>query len=229
MIAPQFVNVGAANLTRNISTIGALDDSMAGYDDEWIYATTMLVWDTARQSYTQYGWAGTSPETVDGMPELNNTWLDQSTEETDDTIDVGQGFWIKAAEAGTMTISGEVPSGNNIPAGGLVVDLVAGFNMVANPYPMEVPVSTFGQLDSSMAGYDDEWIYATTMLVWDNARQSYTQYGWAGTSPETVDGMPELNNTWLDQSTEETDDTIAQGASVWIKAATAGTITFPEL
>ena len=163
------------------------------------------------------------------MPELNNQWLDQSTEETDDTVDVGQGFWIKTASAGTMTISGEVPSGSNIPAGGLVVNLVAGLNMVANPYPMEVPVSTFGQLDSKMAGYDSNWIYANEMMMWDATKQDYVNYGWAGTSPETVDEMPELNNTWLDQSTEATDDKIPQGAAVWIKAASAGTITFPEL
>ena len=77
-----------------------------------------------------------------------------------------------------------------------------------------------------MAGYDDEWTYATEMRVWDPATKSYATYGWAGTSPETVDDMPELNNTWLDAATEATDDTIPAGASVWIKAATAGTITF---
>ena len=229
MIAPQFVNVGADTLTRDISTIGVLNDSMAGYDEDYFYATDMMVWDTARQSYTYYGWAGTSPGEIDDMDELNNTWLDQSTEETDDTINVGNGFWIKAASAGTMTISGEVPSENQIPDGGLVINLVAGFNMVANPYPQAVPVSTFGTLDSSMAGYDEDYFYATDLMVWDTARQSYTYYGWAGTSPGDIDDMAELNNTWLDQSTEATEDTIPQGAAVWIKAATAGTITFPEL
>ena len=163
------------------------------------------------------------------MPELNNTWLDAGTEATDDTVDVGQGFWIKAGTAGTMTISGEVPSANNVPAGGLVVNLVQGFNMVANPYPMAVPVSTFGQLDASMSGYGDDYLYKTELMAWDPTKQDYVNYGWAGTSPEDIDSMPELNNTWLDAGTEATDDTIAQGACVWIKAEKAGTITFPEL
>ena len=237
MVAPQFVYVGSDSLTRGISTIGTLANAsggaMAGYDDDYFYATTMKVWDSTKQDYISYGWAGTSPEDIDDMAELNNTWLDAGTEETDDTVDVGQGFWVKAAEAGTMTISGEVPSGNNIPAGGLVVNLVAGFNMVANPYPMEVPVSTFGVLANSsggaMAGYDDDYFYATTMKVWDSSKQDYVSYGWAGTSPGEIDDMDELNNTWLDAGTEETTDKIPAGAAVWIKAAEAGTITFPEL
>jgi len=236
MVAPQFVNVGANSLTRGISTIGDLKNpsggAMAGYDEDYAYATDLLVWDSAAQDYTYYGWAGTSPEEIDDMPELNNTWLDQGTEETDDTIDVGQGFWIKTTSAGTLTISGEVPSGNNIPSGGLVVNLVSGLNMVANPYPMEVPVSTFGMItdsnDGAMDGYDEDYSYAVDLIVWDPARQDYSYYGWAGTSPEEIDDMAELNNTWLDQGTEETSDKIAQGAAVWIKTTKAGKITFPE-
>ncbi len=237
MIAPQFVFVGSDSLTRDISTIGTLANAsggaMAGYDADYFYATEMKVWDPAQQTYVEYGWAGTSPEDIDDMAELNNTWLDAGTEETDDTIGVGNGFWVKAAEAGTMTISGEVPSGNNIPAGGLVVNLVKGFNMVANPYPQAVPVSTFGVLATSsggaMPGYDADYFYDTEMKVWDPAQQTYIEYGWAGTSPEDIDDMAELNNTWLDAGTEETDDKVPQGASVWIKAGAAGTITFPEL
>ena len=229
MIAPQFVDVGATTLTRDISTIGVLDDSMAGYDTDYAYATDLMMWDSSKQDYVYYGWAGTSPGDIDDMAELNNTWLDQLTEETTDTVDVGQGFWVKAGTAGTMTISGEVPSENNIPAGGLVVNLVQGFNMVANPYPMAVPVSTFGQLDAAMSGYDTDYVYATDLMMWDSSKQDYVYYGWAGTSPGDIDDMAELNNTWLDQLTEETSDTIPAGACVWIKAEKAGTITFPEL
>ena len=221
MVAAQFGLVGANSLERDISHIGTLDDQMAGYDSEWTYATEMRVWNPTKEGYTTYGWAGTSPETVDDMPELNNTWLDAATEATDDTIDITSGVWIKAATAGTFTVSGEVPSDGTV-----VVPLVAGYNMIANPFPAEVPVSTFGMLDASMAGYDNEWTYATEMRVWNPTKEGYTTYGWAGTSPETVDDMPELNNTWLDAATEATDDTIPAGASVWIKAATAGTITF---
>ena len=221
MVAAQFVPVGSDALEREISTIGTLDSSMAGYDDEYTYATEMRVWDATTRMYTTYGWAGTSPETIDKMPELNNTWLDAGTEATDDVLDTSAGVWIKAASAGTFTVSGEVPSEKTIS-----VPLVAGLNMIAYPYPAAVPVSTFGTLDSNMAGYDDEYTYATEMRVWNPNTRMYTTYGWAGTSPETIDKMPELNNTWLDAGTEATEDTIPFGAAVWIKAATSGTITF---
>ena len=113
MVGAQFKIVGADTLERGISTIGTLDDSMAGYDDEWTYATEMRVWDPATEIYTIYGWAGTSPETVDDMPELNNTWLDFNTEETDDVIPIGASVWIKAEKAGTITFTSPLANQGN--------------------------------------------------------------------------------------------------------------------
>lgn len=221
MVSAQFIPVGSSALERDISTVGVLDDTMTGYDDEYTYGTELLVWDSTRQGYTSYGWAGTSPGEIDNMPELNNTWLDAATEETEDTLATTAGAWIRAGTAGTFTVSGEVPSQSTVS-----LSLVAGLNMVANPYPAAVPVSTFGMLDASMAGYDEEYTYATELLVWNPARQGYTSYGWAGTSPGEIDNMPELNNTWLDAATEETEDTIPYGAAVWIRCSASGTITF---
>ena len=108
MVAAQFGLVGANSLERDISHIGTLDDQMAGYDDEYTYATEMRVWDPATTAYTIYGWAGTSPETVDDMPELNNTWLDAGTEATDDVIPAGASVWIKAEKAGTITFTSPI-------------------------------------------------------------------------------------------------------------------------
>ena len=225
MVSAQFIPVGAGTLERGISTIGELKDAngnpMPGYDDEYTYATTMKVWDPTTEKYTTYGWSGSSAGDIDDMPELNNLWLDATTEETDDTVATTSGVWIKAGSAGTFTVSGEVP---NTPT--VQLSLVAGLNLVANPYPAAVPVASFGTLDSTMSGYDDEYTYATTMKVWDPATEKYTTYGWSGTSAGEIDDMPELNNQWLDATTEATTDVIPYGAGVWIKAEKAGTITF---
>ena len=220
MVSAQFVAVGDESGAIDIAKFGTLDSAMSGYDDEYTYATEMRVWDPARKGYTTYGWAGTSGTDVDGDESYDNQWLDLDTEITEDTIPVTSGVWIKAEKAGTLTCAGEVPSGTK------VVNLVAGFNMVANPFPAAVPVASFGTLDSSMSGYDDEYTYATEMRVWDPARKGYTTYGWAGTSGTDVDGDPSYDNQWLDLDTEITEDVIPAGASVWIKAEKAGTITF---
>ena len=220
MVGAQFVNVGSDTQERAISSIGTLDPTMSGYDDEWTYTTEMLVWDPTTLGYTTYGWAGTSGTDVDGDPSYDNQWLDAATEITTDTIDITSGVWIHTSETGTITFMGEVPPDD------ITKNLVVGYNMVANPYPTEVPVSSFGTLDANMPGYDDEWTYDTELLVWNPATLGYTTYGWAGTSGTDVDGDPSYDNQWLDAATEVTTDTIPAGAAVWIHAGTAGTITF---
>ena len=215
MIGVQFAKVGGANL--DLMTVGALDDGMTGYDDDGVYATEMRVW--TGNGYTTYGWSGTSGTDVDDDPTLDNKWLDRDNEEIDDPAETGMGFWIVAEKAGTMTISGEVPSEQSV-----TVQLSAGFNMVANPYPGKTPITTFGTLDSSYAGYDDDGVYATEMRVWTG--NGYTTYGWSGTSGTEVDEDSTLDNKWLDRDNEEVDGTIDFGTAVWIYAEKAGTITF---
>ena len=221
MVGAQFKNVGEGTLTRPISTIGMLDSRMSGYDNEWTYTTEMLVWDPSTLGYTTYGWAGTSGTDVDDDASYDNQWLDQGTEITTDTISITSGFWIHTSETGTMTISGEVTTNSTV-----TVNLVAGYNLVANPFPAEVPVKSFGTLDPSMPGYDSEWTYDTELLVWNPATLGYTTYGWAGTSGTDVDDDSSYDNQWLDQGTEITTDKIPAGSAVWIHAGTAGSITF---
>lgn len=221
MVGLQFQYVGdATDRTRNISDFGTLDSTFAGYDEDYSYATEMRVWDSARQSYVYYGWSGSSGTDIDDDSSYDNQWLDSATEITDETVLVGDGVWIKAEKAGTITVSGQVVSSD------LSTTLVQGFNLVANPYPQSVPVASFGRLDSSFSGYDADYSYATEMRVWDPARQSYVYYGWSGTSGTEIDDDASYDNQWLDSATEITTAMIPYGAAVWIKAEKAGTITF---
>ena len=177
--------------------------------------TKLQVWDGTDNSYTTYGWAGNSGTEVDDEPELDNTWVDSGCEALDgESLSPSEGVWIIAEKAGTALVSGEVVTTN------ITVNLVAGYNTVCNPYPMAVPVSTFGRLDNSYAGA------VTKLQVWDGTDNSYTTYGWAGNSGTEVDDEPELDYTWVDSGCEKTTDTIPAGAAVWIIAEKAGTITF---
>jgi hypothetical protein len=146
-----------------------------------------------------------------------------TAEDTDDVHSVGGAFWIRAENAGTITTSGEVPSEATI-----TINLRAGLNMVANPYPVEVPVKNFGVLSSNLRGYqDDNYNFINMMQYWNGTR--YVDYGWAGTGPSTVDGdeYAYQDNTWMNYNTaEDTDDVIPIGGAVWIRAEAAGTITF---
>lgn len=223
MVGLQFQYVGdSKDIDHNVADFGILDSTFSGYDGDYSFATEMRVWDPIRQGYVYYGWSGTSGTDIDGDPSYDNQWLDAATEITEDTMRLSDGVWIKAEKAGALLMSGQVYQ----PSEGHSVALVSGFNIVANPYPAEVKVAEFGKLDSSFAGYDGDYSFATELRVWDPVRQGYVYYGWSGTSGTDIDGDPTYDNQWLDSATEITSDVIPVGAAVWIKAEKAGNITF---
>ncbi len=216
MIGVPFKEVATDGATKSITEIGKLSSGFAGYDDNYDFTTRMEVWNGT--GYDFYGWAGTSGTDVDGDASLDNTWTDLDAEPVSETLQVGEGFWVKAANTGTITLAGEVVTTN------VTVSLMSGYNIVANPYPCDLKVTNFGRLDNSFAGYDDNYDFTTRMEVWNGT--GYAFYGWAGTSGTDVDGDASLDYTWTDLDAEPVDTVIPAGSSVWIKADHSGTITF---
>ena len=216
MIGMQFVTVGDQS-AQDLSTAAQLDSAMAGFDDEGTYASKLQTWDGTK--YSTFGWSGSSGTDVLEDDTMNNKWLNVDLEETDDTLAKASAVWIIAEKAGTVTLSGEVPSDASVE-----VPLVAGFNMVANPYPAEVDVADFGVLDSSYAGFDDEGTYASKLQIWNGTK--YTTFGWSGSSGTEVLEDSSLDNKWLNVDLEATDDVVSYGQGVWIIAEKAGSITF---
>ncbi len=218
MIGVQFVQVGGQ--AWNASVVAELDGSMAGFNSDGDYVTEMKIWQNG--TYTTYGWAGTSPSTyeLDGAADLDNKWLNLDYEEEVNPLAGGAAFWVKAGTSGTLTILGEVPNGE------VTIPLSAGYNMVANPLPATVLAADFGKLSANMEGFNSDGDYVTEMKVWENG--TYTTYGWAGTSPSTyeLDGAADLDNKWLNLDYEVTEGTVEVGHAVWIKAGSAGSITF---
>ena len=219
MVGVQFRQVGGGNL--DLSTAGVLEDSFAGFDDEGAFANELQVWNGVN-GYTVYGWSGTSGTDVLEDPTLDNQWVDLDLAAITEEAKAGSGFWIKAATAGDITISGEVPTDATTSQ-----DLTSGFNVVANPYPGAVPVSKFGTLDATFEGFDEEGTFATELQVW-NGVNGYTVYGWSGTSGTDVLEDPSVDGKWVDLDLAVPDDTVTIpfGTAVWIKTPHAGTITF---
>ena len=106
MIGAQFKDVGAASDSKAVTTLGSMDGSFAGFDGDFNFANTMMVWDNAADGYTTYGWAGNAPSSLDpDYAEMDNTWLSFSAEPTEDVIPAGAGVWIITANAGTATFT----------------------------------------------------------------------------------------------------------------------------
>jgi len=109
------------------------------------------------------------------------------------------------------------------------ISLSEGFNMIGVQFNTvgggTLDLATVGQLAATMPGFDEDGNYDTTMRVWNG--NGYDTYGWSGTSGTDYAEDPTLDNKWLDFSTMETVSTpIPYGTAVWIKAGTAGSITF---
>ena len=214
LVGGQFVEIGGAN--RDLSTSFILDDSFAGYDAKYKFKTRLQVWNGG--GYDTYGWAGDSGTEVDDDPSLDYTWTDLGAEAVEDEVPPTEGVWIIAEKAGVATVSGEVVTTN------VTINLVSGYNLVCNPYPMEMPITSFGRLDDSFAGYDSKYKFKTRLQVWNGG--GYDTYGWAGDSGTEVDDDPSLDYTWTDLGAEATNAKIPTGAAVWIIAEKSGTITF---
>ena len=197
-----------------------MDASYAGYDGDYEFYNIMRPWLADKQAYAFYGWAGTSGTDIDDDETLDNTWTDLNAEAVDGAYKNGDGFWVKAEKAGAITLLGEV---NTAP---VTFDLVAGWNLVANPYPIDIPVTNFGKLDDAQPGYDEDYEFSCILRPWLADKQAYAFYGWAGTSGTDIDDDETLDNTWTDLNAEATDAVIKAGESVWIKVPKAGTISF---
>ena len=211
----QFVNVGGG--LKDLTDSFIMDSSYKGYNADYDFFTRMQVWNG--NGYDFYGWAGTSGTDVDDDPDLDNTWTDMAAEAVDGVdFKPFSGVWIRAEKAGTVLVSGEVVTTN------ITVALEEGFNLICNPFPAAIPVSTFGVLDSSFKGYNADYDFFSRMQVWNG--NGYDFYGWAGTSGTDVDDDPDLDNTWTDMAAEATDAVIPAGGAVWIRAEKAGTISF---
>ena len=108
MIGVQFQQVGGEDLI--LANYGALDPSMAGFDEDELFATEMLLW--TGNGYTTYGWSGTSGTDVYDDDSYDNQWLDANSMEpaTSVTVPFGHAVWIKAEKAGTITFKNPTSS-----------------------------------------------------------------------------------------------------------------------
>ncbi len=216
LIGSQFLNVGAT--TKDINDFIIDGSALAGLDDEGMYQTTMRVWDGS--AYTYYGWLDADDGTANEVPEWNNTWLqyDMSDIAIED-MDLGKGVWLITPNAGTITVSGEVSSSDTY-----TVNVNAGFNIVANPFPAAISIQN---IKCNLDGLDDEGMYQTTMRVWDGS--AYTYYGWLDAEDGTNNEVPEWNNSWLlyDMS-DLAKETLNVGQAIWFIAPSAGTVTFTK-
>lgn len=159
-----------------------LSNAFTGLSDE----SVLFVWN-ANNTYTRYTY-------YDGYG-----WYQGVTEANDVEIAQGSAMWLREGGTGSTPIhSGNVPESDTID-----VNIVAGFNLISNPYPVNLRI---GDIDTSGLNEND------VIFVWGG--ESYTRYTY-------YEGYG-----WYQGVAEANDIEIPAGQGIWLRAETSGTITF---
>ena len=240
MLSSQFVVVGSDNIPLDLTDATNLT-GQPSFNDSGDAQTTLRFWTGG--GYTYYGWAGNltgeNPDMAEEIADelgvdpatLNNHWLDGDYAVVDDPMENGEGFWLYAKTGGTLTIAGQVLDTDTETR-----DLVAGLNMVASPWPMNVSLTKISV--TGQPSFNESGDAQTTLRVWTGG--GYTYYAWAGNltgeNPDMAEEIADelgvdpttLNNHWLNGDYEIADDEIEIGTSFWIYAKNSGTITFSK-
>ena len=189
LITLPFADLDAENLEYPISKISG---SLAA-NNSASRADTLVVMN-ADKSFTTY------QNKADG-------WVKEGeTEVTTDTVKPGQAVYLnKARQAGSVTVSGKVA-----PEATKTVALAVGYNLVANPYPVEIAIAS---LTGEIAANNNASRADTLMVL--NADKTYTTYQCKAAG-------------WVKEGeTDVTTDTIQPGQGfVYNKSRQAGSLTF---
>ena len=176
--------------------------------DSLSFNAQLLCWDGA--GYAFYGWSGEV-----GDEDLDNQWLDDQYEIADIPAANGTGFWIDTSESATVIFSGEVPAEDAV-----TVNVSAGYNLIANPFPETISIQKITSTDLPAMDLDS-LAFNAQLLTWNGS--GYSFYGWAGEV-----GDEALDNKWLDDQYEEATATLDIGKGCWIQTSAPGTVTFTK-
>jgi hypothetical protein len=166
-----------------------------------------------------------TPE-MEGMGVEAGKWFDMNFfANADITLENGDAYWIvSASNSAKVTITGEVPTTANS------INIVPGYNMVANPYPKAVKINDLFTI-SGLTGLD--WTFATeagdTLMIWDPSAQGYiTTLNYTGdvVTPE-MEGMGIEAGKWFDMNFfANAEVEIPASGAFWIVSSGNGTLTF---
>lgn len=217
MLGGQFVEVGTGNPIDINSLVQSSD--LAGLDANVLPQSTLKAW--TGLGYDIYGWVAAGEGTANGLPEWDSKWVleDQSAVAAVDVV-AGNGFWIQTTAPATITMMGEVSSSNTYS-----VAVSAGFNMIANPFPMEISIQSVQSTD--LAGLDANVLPQSLLKTWTGL--GYDIYGWVAAGEGTANGLPEWDSKWvLEDQSAVANVTIGVGQGFWIQTTAPATITFTK-
>ena len=218
-ISSQFVPVGA-NTTVDIldvadcTSLPAMDP-----DTETGEGFARLQTWTPGEGYTIYEWTGEGLAEAWDWEGIDNKWMTESAGDVAVVqISNGQGFWLwldpnAVDQNKPVTISGQVLTNETT-----TVSLVAGYNLIANPYPNAIDIQdiSFSNLPSMDPDTETGEGYAR-LQTWKPG-EGYTIFEWTGDGLAEAWDWEGIDNKWMTESAGDVaeDVLIGVGESFWI-------------
>jgi hypothetical protein len=211
----NFVGVGGEDLDLQNITVDE-NFSRFGGDSVRIYNPLTGTYTTA----FYWGEIYESADADDPMPDTEGWGDANQTLISGISISAGQGFWVKSAKAGKLTIAGQVADATD----NKVATLANAMDLVCNPYPVSIDLQKIG-VDEDFSRFGGD-----SLRVYDKTTGKYTTvffWGELYESADASDPMPETEGWGDANQTLISGVTIAPGQGFWVKSAKAANLVFP--
>ncbi len=229
LIGSQFVLIGGE--TKDINEFLETDanlNTLPGLDGEGGFQTTLRTWGGTETGYVTYGWLDADDGTANEVPEWNSKWILYSMEDIATVpTPVGEGYWIKSTGTPTITFVGQVPDGDTGSNNTKTLQVSAGYNLIANPFPCAINIQNIQS--ATLPGLSQEGAFQTMIRLWGGEENGYVTYGWLDADDGTENEVPDWNSKWILYSMEDLANvTIGVGEGFWLYSETPATVTFSK-
>ena len=228
LLGQQYVKVGEDTVALDIQEIISFND-MVGYDEFENPLTTIKIWNGLGYDSCYYltlenaaDWAETYGDPT--YLAKAGKWIDGYEDVVACDFEKGTGFWIQTTTSSTIIFAGQVYSPTNA-----TISLVAGLNLISNPFPVDWNVQNFYSPD--MVGYDEFEDPLTTLQIWNGIGYESCYY----LTPENASDWAETYGDpsylakagkWIDGYEDVVSFSVAPGKAFWIITGASATMLF---
>ena len=218
-ISAQFVPVGANAVTDVLDVMDATVLPTIDIDTETGEGYARLETWTPGSGYSTYEWTGSGVAEAWEWDGIDNKWMTVGCGEVAEvSISQGEGFWLwldptEVSSPVSLTIAGQVSTNENV-----VVPLVAGYNLVANPFPVEIDIQSLAFSNLPTIDIDTETGEGYARLETWTPGSGYSTYEWTGTGVAEAWDWDGIDNKWMTVGCGEIaeDVTIGVGKGFWL-------------
>ena len=207
-----------------------ISDDLAGHDVNFTPHSTMQIWNGNGYDSFFYAspenateWEAMMPE--QGYGDFGGKWITGSFTMDSCAITNGVGFWIDTDSESSIYFSGQVYTPTETTK-----SLVAGLNLISNPFPLNWNIQDF--TSTGLVGHNSNFEPQTMIQIWNG--NGYDSFFYA--SPENAvdwdimmpeQGYGDFGGKWITGSfTLANDQIIVPGKGFWITTVAPATLQF---